>query len=231
MTDYKLEGDATASTLQLTRFEVFSPNALVGAAEGRMGSWQLDLQAGRQADAHVCLTWALPGDCEAGLRPPPPCVCCRLTCAPSTSPRPSIPDCSPVLQAQPAAAPPPTLHSLLQGLNCRRPRLLSAAVRPAQWSGARRRPTRQCQLHPCALASRHSQRPRGRSRSPGSGTAGVQKDNRRADGRAATLRLWGEAQASPRWFATRRCHPQRQPPAQAGAHGLAGAGPSSPRMV
>lgn len=46
VTDYKLEGDATASTLQLTRFEVFSPNALVGAPAGRMGSWQRDGRAG-----------------------------------------------------------------------------------------------------------------------------------------------------------------------------------------
>ncbi len=39
VTNYKLEGDVTASTLQLTRFEVFSPTAQVRGCCARHEQW------------------------------------------------------------------------------------------------------------------------------------------------------------------------------------------------
>lgn len=45
VTNYKLEGDMSASTLELTRIEVFTPTAQVGAGRGRAGQCERATQS------------------------------------------------------------------------------------------------------------------------------------------------------------------------------------------
>lgn len=151
--------------------------------------------------------------------------CCQCLTGP-VCPAPSPPcstraDCGPVFQAQPAAPHPPAHHSLLQGLYCGLPRILSAAVHRPQWRSAGRGAPRQRQLCPGPLARSYcGHRPRGSCCRPGNSATGVPQDNRRSDQGAPALQLRREAREAASGPASAPRNPFGRSRSQAGGPGL-----------